>query len=240
MKNKLFGCLILTVAAFFITELDQVAVFALDVTEVTEEIVVVGEVPAPGPAEVAPVERGVVKNFEFGVGLEIMAAYNYHESNFMRLDGTQFGAYGSVSYIGSDPWFLQLYLSYVGGDITYDGGAGSGYSYRSIKGDVGNSIFNFRLTAGFDLARSPQLEKATIMPYSGIGYRYLVNHLEDIDISGVTGYEREQSYWYLPLGISASTPLSSNEKLRLGVKAEFDILLIGTHHADLYGGLDFT
>jgi hypothetical protein len=185
-------------------------------------------------AEVAP-------NWEFGAGLELIANYNYHESKLMRLDGTQFGAYGLARYFfretaNLEPLSAELFLSYVGGDITYDGARGD----TPTKGDVGNSIVNIRGLAGWTFGDITLFDIADfkVTPYSGLCYRYLVNHLEDL--SGGGGYQREQSYLYWPLGLGASFPLPSDERFTLGCKMEFDILLHGAHETSKGLSREFT
>ena len=192
-----------------------------------------------------PARAGMVENWEFGAGLEWIAAYNYHEYKLMRLDGSQFGAYGLARFFFREvnhlePLSAELFLSYVGGDITYDGSRGD----QPSKGDVGNSIFNLRPLVGWTFADITHFDISgfEIMPYSGLCYRNLVNHLEDL--SGVGGYQRNQSYLYWPLGVGASFPLPADERLKIGCKMEFDILLSGWHHISKGGGLipdlDFT
>ena len=115
-------------------------------------------------ASAAP--AGLVPDAEFQTGLELIAGYNYHEPNFMRLDGTQFGLYGSFTYFGWDPLIPEIYMSYVGGDIEYTGGYQSG---GSLKGDVANYILNFRVLLGYAL----YADTLMIKPVTGLGYRYL-------------------------------------------------------------------
>jgi len=188
-----------------------------------------------------PVFAEIAENWEFGTGLELIANYNYHESELMRLDGTQFGGYGLARYFfrevnGLEPMSAELYLSYVGGDITYDGSRGD----VPVKGDVGNSIFNLRALAGWTFSEIDLFDVSgwEITPYSGLCYRYLVNHLEDL--SGGGGYQREQTYLYWPLGAGVSFPLPSDERFILGCKIELDILLHGAHETSKGFNREFT
>ena len=188
-----------------------------------------------------PAFAGIAENWEFGAGLELIAAYNYHEYKLMRLDGSQFGAYGLARFFFREvnhlePLSAELFLSYVGGKIEYTGSRGD----QPTKGDVGNSIFNLRALAGWTFADINlfNISGFEVMPYSGLCYRYLVNHLEDL--SGGGGYQREQSYLYWPLGVGASFPLPADERLKIGCKMEFDILLYGAHHTSKGLERDFT
>lgn len=183
----------------------------------------------------------IAKNWEFGAGLELIADYNYHESGLMRLDGTQFGGYGLARYFfrevsGLEDLNAELYLSYVGGDITYKGSRGD----VPTEGDVGNSIFNLRPLVAWTFPDVGlfDLPDFAVAPYSGLCYRYLVNHLEDL--SGGGGYQREQSYLYWPLGVGASFPLPADERFTVGLKIELDLLLSGWHHTSKGINRDFT
>jgi len=217
MKKKISVCFILTAAVFLTAAGNQPAAYAAEQAEVSQEVIVVEEAPATA----APADRGLIKNFDFGFGLEIIADYNYHESHFMRLDGGQFGFYVSGMYTGFDPVFPELYFSFVGGDIEYDGGYQSG---GTLTGDVGNFILNLRPLLGIDVAEFLKLSDPTIKPYSGLCYRYCFNNLEDL---GTGGYKRHQHYLYLPLGLELALPLKMAPGVTLGAKTEFDILILG-------------
>ena len=40
------------------------------------------------------------------------------------------------------------------------------------------------------------------------------------------GYEREQTYWYMPLGFETVTPFA-NGKWKWGIRAEYDVFVMG-------------
>jgi len=168
---------------------------------------------------------GVIEDIEMEAGLEV-GDFHYRESHIMREDGWQGGVYGSIAILAARPWYFQFYMSMVGGDVEYDGGYHSG---GSLKGDTSNYIFNFRGIAGFMIGE----DGFCIMPYSGLGYRYLNNDLNDL---GVGGYEREQAYLYLPLGVDISTTLSSSGQWKIGLKSEFDWMFHGENKS---GDIEF-
>ncbi len=166
---------------------------------------------------------GVIENIDMEAGIEI-GDFHYRESHIMREDGVQGGIYGSIAILAVRPWYFQFYGSYVGGDVKYDGGYGSGRNYHELTGDTSNYIVNGRGIAGFMIGE----DGLCIMPYSGLGYRYLRNDLNDLTIAGVVnGYLREQVYLYLPLGLDISLPLGYDGKWTIGLKSEFDWMFYG-------------
>jgi len=166
---------------------------------------------------------GVIEDIQMEAGLEI-GDFHYRESHLMREDGVQYGVYGSISILAAHPWFFQFYMSIVGGDVKYDGGYGSGWSYRDLTGDTSNFIYNFRGIFGYDI----QADGISLMPYSGLCYRYLENDLRDLTIPGVvSGYLREQTYFYFPLGLDISIPLSDDNGFTIGLRSEFDWMFYG-------------
>ena len=107
---------------------------------------------------------GLIPGVEMEAGLEV-GDFHYRESHIMREDGVQGGVYGSIAVLAADPLYFQFYMSFVGGDVKYDGGYGSGWSYRTLTGDTSNYIYNFRGLAGLRLGT----DGFTLMPYTGIG-----------------------------------------------------------------------
>ncbi|MEA1929000.1 MAG: hypothetical protein U9N73_12410 [Candidatus Auribacterota bacterium] len=166
---------------------------------------------------------GVIDDIEMEAGLEV-GDFHYRESHLMREDGVQGGIYGSIAILAVNPWYFQFYMSMVGGDVEYDGGYGSGWSYTTLKGDTSNYIYNFRGIVGYNIEGG----SLCLMPYSGFGYRYLENDLRDITIPGVVnGYLREQTYFYLPLGVDISIGTSADQGWTVGFKSEFDWMFYG-------------
>jgi len=168
-----------------------------------------------GLAIVPMAAAGVIEDIDLEAGLEL-GDFHYRESHFMREDGVQFGAYGSIAVLAARPWYFQFFMSMVGGDVEYDGGYQGG---GSLKGDTGNSIFNFRGIAGYMLEEGSLL----IMPYSGIGYRFLRNDLDDLP----GGYRRDQTYFYFPFGVDIALPVSDDGSWTIGLKTEFDWMFYG-------------
>lgn len=171
---------------------------------------------------------GVIEDIEMEAGLEI-ADFHYRESHLMREDGVQGGVYGSIAILAAPPWYFQFYMSIVGGDVKYDGGYGSGWSYNDLTGDTSNYIYNFRSIVGYNIGG----DSIRLMPYSGFCYRYLENDLRDLTIPGVvSGYLREQTYIYLPLGFEISIFASADRSWTIGLKSEFDWMYYGYNKSD--------
>ena len=174
---------------------------------------------------------GVIEDVEMEAGLEV-GDFHYRESHLMREDGVQGGVYGSIAILAAHPWYFQFYMSMVGGDVKYDGGYGYGASYHDLTGDTSNYIYNFRGIVGYTI----EGDSIRLMPYSGFGYRYLENDLNDLTIPGVvSGYLREQTYIYLPLGLEISIPVSSDKSWTIGLKSEFDWMYYGYNKS---GGIE--
>jgi len=178
-----------------------------------------------------PVRAGLIEDSEIQVGFEIFH-HHYRESHFMQLYGPQVGLYGSFTYLAFHPLRLELQVAGAGGDITYDGAQvyfipDYGFISIPVKDDVGNSIFHFRPLVGwtFENISIGDLVGIKIIPFSGLAYRYLINRLDEL----AGGYKREQSYYYLPLGVEASIPWPYDKRFRLGARTELDILLHGKH-----------
>jgi len=104
------------------------------------------------------------------------------------------------------------------GMIDYDSAAYSG------DGDAGDVLFELRGLLGYEI---PWYEKWEFMPYFGLGYRYLYDGMEDIEASTnyYSGYDREFTYLYVPIGVEAQRPLENDWSLKLAF--ELDFLLSG-------------
>lgn len=165
------------------------------------------------------------------IGLEVQN-FEYNEPGVMNEEGTQYGVYGAYTGYFSNI-MAHAFLSYVGGDLDYDGGLqfADGSSIATTATSP-NTIFNFRLAAGY---RFP-LGGVDLTPYAGFGYRSLENELTDeltIKATGQSGivpcagYQRDQKYSYIPLGVQLAFGTT------WGVEAvgEYDFFLSGENHS---------
>ncbi len=128
--------------------------------------------------------------------------------NIFRLEGR--ASYGKVDYEGSGTW---------GGipDWNLEG-----------RGLVGLEI--------------PVRHRFLFTPYGGIGYRYLYNDFSKYpssDVGGtqyLSGYDRESTYIYIPLGLQAETKLT--RKWSVAVKGEVDFFVWGKQISHLEDSVD--
>ena len=178
-----------------------------------------------------------------------VTSYTYREPGDIAISihGVKFvGEYtGAVSLGQQRHWFLQGNLRGVIGNATYDGWCApyiitpNSSSPNGYQLDLGDSspcsesgdqdwYVEARALAGKDLIRS----RWGWSPYSGLGLRYLSN-----GTAGVHGF-RTDRYLYLPLGLTARTPVTSRRALTLTV--ELDSLLRGWQHTynSKLGGAD--
>lgn len=201
-------------------------------------------------APVAAAARSGDRNFEpWGVdlGLEV-AQFKYEEPGAMTEQGPQAGLYTGYTHFFFGRLRAQVYASVVGGDLDYDGGVYVRDPDTSELYTLGatcttpNVIFNGRVTGGYRFALGP-LE---LTPYSGYGYRYLRNDLnQSINVesygwvdSPESGYWRKQTYHYLPLGFVLGAPMGGD--WRVEGTLEYDLFLRGRNHSYNDYGLDST
>ncbi len=110
------------------------------------------------------------------------------------------------------------------GTVDYDSSTYSG------DNDADDVLFGLRGLLGYEL---PWTDDWMFMPYFGVGYRYLHDGLEDIEATSSTysGYDREFTYWYVPVGIEAIRSLENDWSLKLAF--ELDFLLTGEQISEL-------
>ena len=119
-----------------------------------------------------------------------------------------------------DPSFFSIDFRYMTGDVDYDGARQNGTPLQ--VDNLRDYYFETGLRLGSVYSLSQQWE---LWPYMGVGWRRLRNHLEE---SGMGGYMRQSTYWYLPLGFSTRYHQSG---WNLVLNGEFDWLLSGTQYS---------
>ncbi len=147
------------------------------------------------------------------IGLDF-AAYDYHEESATSSKGGLLGLYAAMGFQPTDCFLLQAYASIAGGYLDYEG-----YSTddRPLSYDVPTFLANARISAGFPKT----FNSVTIMPFAGVGVRYLD---EDYKHNHWDGYRRETTQLYLPLGLSLSV---ASGPWSYGLRAEYDLFLTG-------------
>lgn len=148
----------------------------------------------------------------------------YNEPGVMHERGSLFGVYGSWDICVPPAPRLQLSGSYVKGDLVYAGSRVDWIGQRTaITMDTPNQILSLKLVSG--VSWHDNLTRLDFIPYFGGGYRFLVDHLPT-----VWGYRREQTYWYLPVGVKCSGGMGGWG--RWGAALEYDFLLEGHNRSD--------
>jgi len=116
---------------------------------------------------------------------------------------------------------LRALMSFAYSDVEYNGwlmDTETRHAVMPVKLSSPNAVFQLRMLLG--LKNTIDTAGMTVTPVTGVGFRYLFN-----DLPGKWGYSREQTYWYLPVGIDWATRISS--ALELGLRAEYDYFLRG-------------
>ena len=150
-------------------------------------------------------------------------------------EGFLYGISGKYTYHGIYNIMGELNLEWIGGELNYDGSTWAGVP---LETDTDNSIFQVRGLIGYDIKK----ETYAITLFTGFGFRYWRNRSEE-----EWGYKRIVRYWYSPIGIRLTVPLSYIRepegkvylKWSWGINAEYDIFWKGevkSYLSDLYSG----
>lgn len=152
----------------------------------------------------------------------------YEESGLMEEIGWLHGLAGGYETRVADTVMLRAEAELVGGRMDYDGHYSDGSPASTHTDDW---IFGARGLVGRDFKAGD----VGLTPFAGLGYRYWNDQ-----IRSEGGYEREITYWYVPLGLEAAV-LSGGGQWRVGARAEYDLFLHGhvtSHLGDAVAGLD--
>jgi hypothetical protein len=162
----------------------------------------------PGLAAAAPPGAAVPDGLELGV---VAYRYLYREPGLMQLEGPKVGVRGAYSRTDQTGKSGRIEGTVTYGKVDYDSnGTGSSENHDDTTVEA-------RVLFGLDFGvRSGR----PLMPYTGIGYRYLYNDLRGQSTTGHFGYRRESNYLYLPIGLAARAG-------NLLAKVEIDYLLRG-------------
>lgn len=173
------------------------------------------------------------KAHEFEWGIE-RYSYLYREfidgAEFVQFKGDYSGLVFSYTFRPMDldsfaeiiDNLFRIELRYAMGRVDY---RGSG-TWEGIK----DRMYEIRGIAGHELYIDPSLR---IMPYVGLGYRYLNNGFEEIPARVIDGqpyfsaYNRESKYFYIPVGVDLYQQLASG--WGIGGNLEYDFWISGEH-----------
>jgi hypothetical protein len=162
----------------------------------------------PGLASAAPPGAAMPDGLELGV---VAYRYLYREPGLMQLEGPKVGVRGGYSRTDEAGKSGRIEATVTYGKVDYDSnGTGSSDNHDDTTVEA-------RVLFGLDFGvRSGR----PLMPYTGIGYRYLYNDLRGQSTTGHFGYRRESNYLYLPIGLAFHPG-------RFLAKIEVDYLLRG-------------
>ena len=166
---------------------------------------------------------------EWELGTEV-SHIKYDEPGVMEEEGVMYGIVGSCTY--RDNYMLRAEGRFSYGQVDYKN--------SGTKDNIDDYILEFRGLAGYDF---PASENKVLTPYIGIGYRYLNDDLTGTTSTGASGYEREQDYFYSPIGIEVVYVLEQGWSI--GATLEYDIFWSGnnkSHFSDVtpaYNDLEF-
>lgn len=154
------------------------------------------------------------KEFQFGV---YSSSIKYEEPGAMSEEGTLFGFLGRLSSHRTNSTVL-FDLAYATGDMDYTG--------SGVINGVPDKMFEVRAMRGKDLFTT----NYRVTPYIGFGYRNLNdNGYGLVSSTNAIFYEREQVYWYAPIGIEFKE-MGMSGSWRLGGRFEYDYFLQGINH----------
>jgi hypothetical protein len=170
-----------------------------------------------------PTTRGFAVSYrkhEWEIRPEI-SYIKYEEPGIMKQKGLMVGIGGSYTY--KAPVTFKLEGRYSVGRVDY---RNSG----AIDG-IPDYMIELRSLAGYEVR---VWDEYVVMPYFGIGYRYLNDDMAGmVSSTGARGYERESNYYYSPVGLEAVR--SFTDGWRCGLNIEVDIFWQGkqiSHFSD--------
>lgn len=176
--------------------------------------------PVHHPGDVLAQREGAVScgTHEWEIRPEL-SYIKYEEPGIMKQKGFMAGIGGSYTY--KAPVTFTLEGRYSAGRVDY---RNSG----AIDG-IPDYIIEIRSLAGYVVRVSHEY---VVMPYIGVGYRYLNDDMAGmVSSTGARGYERESNYYYSPVGLEASRCFTDGWRCTLNV--EIDIFWQGKQKSHL-------
>ena len=159
-----------------------------------------------------------IKKHDWELGTEVYF-FEYREPGVMRERGVFSGLAGSYTY--NDGLVLKIAARGAYGQVDYKN--------SGTIDDINDFVFETRGLGGYDMRLS---ERFSLIPFFGIGYRYLNDDLSGkISSTGAYGYERESNYIYSPIGAELIAWLDNGWSL--GFSAEYDIFWWGNQKSHL-------
>lgn len=153
------------------------------------------------------------------------ARFEYDEPGVMTEKGFLWGGYGSFLSSRNAPMSVRAQAHFLVGQLDYDGAIyntsnGTTTPYQTTTEDT---VIETQLDAGIQVDSSAEFR---VRLFGGLGYRFWQDR-----ISGETGYRRETTYIYLPLGVEVLTVISP--EMLLSFEAQYNHWLKGKNRSYL-------
>jgi hypothetical protein len=148
-----------------------------------------------------------------------LSDYRYEEPGLMSLKGARLGASAAYTAVALRRAFVRVEGRWSFGSLDYQG------SGRLTN--VPDQILEVRLLAGRDYDAGG----LRWSPYVGGGLRYLYDDLRGVSSTGAIGYQRESTYFYLPLGVTLRARLAGGWVL--APQLEYDAFVRGRQRSYL-------
>ncbi|MGE5307530.1 MAG: hypothetical protein ACM3OC_00390 [Deltaproteobacteria bacterium] len=167
-----------------------------------------------------------MNKYEIGISV---SNFEYKEPGVMKNTGIMYGLNGAMSTL-LGRWYLAIEGNIEGGTVDY-----TSVNTGSSNGDT-NFLAELRGLGGVELVGPSgnfSGRSWSLIPYTGVGYRYLNNDSAGrLTSTGHAGYDRESNYIYSPLGIQLTKFLGSGgidnpEGWSVGAKGEYDFFWWG-------------
>ncbi|PAF53292.1 hypothetical protein BKH42_06650 [Helicobacter sp. 13S00482-2] len=164
-----------------------------------------------------------------------MEYYTYTEPSVMSISGAMYHLNGLFG-VKLNPFFktdVQIYYSQDIGKNVYDGSIHNSVTNETTPLSVRSADYYLGGVGRLGLVLGDGFEEEWVTLYTGIGYRYLDNDIQNPP-GQLVAYRREQSYLYMPFGLEAKFWLNNFIKFKLN--GELRALLMGsniTHFTDL-------
>ncbi len=181
-----------------------------------------GATPPPSEDSDA-LSLATLPGFEIGgtVGYYRYQEFFEHDQPYMHETGAKLGVLGTGTYVFGNSIFVTS-----DNRIAY---SWNNYTGSGTRNGVPDYLFDLRALIGrdFDLGEAPILETGlALSPYTGLGYRNLLNDLRGTSSPAFfRGYRRDSQYLYLPVGATAR--IGAGKIGRLAATVEYDQLVEG-------------
>jgi hypothetical protein len=141
-----------------------------------------------------------------------------HTALFMKEDGIMFGVSGDYAFFPKR-FMLKLDGRFSVGQVDYFSPASGSFP------DLRDYHLETRFSFGYVYRAS---ESARLIPFAGIGYRYLVNKLGEAEPGG---YDRRTKYLYSPVGVEGTVILGNGWSI--AATAEYDLFWRGWQYSEM-------